>query len=118
MSPLLFLIHWNQAEAEGFAAELRAAGWQVETETEDGARAYRRIRELEPAAVVVNLDRKPSHGRITAESLRGSKATREIPVYFVGGDEDAREKTKASLPHGVFLSAAELDGALQALRAV
>ena len=118
MSPLLFLIHWNQAEAEGFAAELRAAGWRVETEAEDGARAYRRIRELAPTAVVVNLDRKPSHGRITAESLRGSKATREIPIYFVGGDDASREKTKASLPHGVFLSADELEGALQTLRAV
>lgn len=118
MSPLLFLIHWNQAEAEGFAAELRAAGWRVETEAEDGARAYRRIRELAPAAVVVHLDRKPSHGRITAESLRRNKSTREIPLYFVGGDDEAREKTRAALPHGVFLSADELEGALQAVRPV
>jgi len=71
------------------AGPLRAAGWDVEIEAEDGARAGKRIKENPPQAVVIYLTRLPSHGRETADGLRSMKATRHLPIIFVDGKEEA-----------------------------
>ena len=42
----LFLIHWNQAEAEAHAQKLK--NWEVEVEYADGARASQAIKANPP----------------------------------------------------------------------
>jgi hypothetical protein len=116
MTHLLFLSHWNQAEAQGFAAELRAGGWEVEWKAASDSRACRRVSELLPAAVIVDLSYLPSHGRITAEALQKGRSTRETPVVFVGGDAAALEKARAALPSSRFIAADELPCLLESLR--
>ncbi len=108
----LFLIHWDQAEAESYASALRAAGWEVAYEAEDGAKAGKAIKANPPSAVVVYLDRKPSHGRAAAAYLAETKSTSTIPLIFVGGDAEAREKNKAKMPQAQYVSADELAAAL------
>jgi hypothetical protein len=39
----LFLVHWNATEAENLTTPLRKQHWQVEIESETGARAINRI---------------------------------------------------------------------------
>ena len=104
----LFLIHWHAAEAEELAAGLRAAGWSVETEAEDGARAGQRIKANPPAAVLIYLTLLPSHGRATAAGLRGLKATKNLPIIFVDGKPEAVAKTKAAVPDALYTTSAEL----------
>ncbi len=108
MKGRIFLIHWNAVEAEEHARALRARGWGVEIETEDGARAGRRILADLPDAVVVCLTRLPSHGRETAEALRSYKAGRYLPIIFVGGEEKAAAKARSRVPDAVFATWGEL----------
>lgn len=111
----LFLIHWNPGEAENLAAPLREQGWTVEVEAEDGARAVERIREREPAAVVIFLRRLPSHGRETAHALRSMKATRHVPILFVDGEDEKLAKVRDRVPDAVFTTAEDLPAELEKL---
>lgn len=116
MKERLFLIHWNAAEAEEYAHRLRSEGWNVEYETEEGAQAIRRIRENPPDAVIISLSRLPSHGRETADGLRAYKATRDIPIVFVDGREEAVEKTKAKVPDALYTVSDQLSQVLGQLK--
>lgn len=104
----LFLIHWNGPEAAKLAAPLQKAGWQVETEAEDGARAGKRILGDPPAAAVIYLTRLPSHGRETAHALRSYKAGRAIPIVFVDGPEDKVAKVQEKVPEAIFTTSTKL----------
>ncbi len=118
MKGRLSLIHWRQAEAREFARQLRADGWEVEMEMEDGARAYRRILESQPDAVVIYLTRLPSHGRETAQALRSHKAGGSLPIVFVDGAKDKLEKVRAKVPDATFIASSDLSRVLsQLLRA-
>jgi DNA-binding response OmpR family regulator len=111
----LFLIHWNAAEAEQLAQPLHSQGWHVEIESEDGARAGKRIKETQPATVVIYLTRLPSHGRETAAYLQATKTTRHIPIIFVGGVGEALERTKAKVSDATYITSEELYSTLVSL---
>lgn len=115
MSERIFLIHWNQTEADKHAAGLRASGWQVAVEAEDGARAAQSILANPPAVVIVYLTRLPSHGRHTAAYLRTRKGGKSIPLVFVGGKPAVVEKTKQQVPDGIYLEEHALPHVLEAL---
>ena len=115
MQGRLFLIHWKAAEAEELAEPLRNSGWQVDMETENGARAGRAIKDTLPDAVVIYLTRLPSHGRETAKGLRAIKATRDVPIVFVDGKEEAIVKTKAKVPDALYTTSIELETMLAEL---
>jgi len=104
----LFLIHWNAVEAEQYASSLETSGWTVEFEFADGDRAGKRIKELQPSLILIYLSRLPSHGRATAEGLRALKSTRQIPIIFVDGKDEAVEKTRQLIPEATFTTSAEL----------
>jgi glucuronate isomerase len=107
------LVHWHASEAEEYAQALRAGGWQVDVESEDGARVSKHILADPPHAVVIYLTRLPSHGRETAHALRSSKAGRDVPIVFVEGKEKAVAKTRGKVPDAVFVTSAELESVLE-----
>jgi DNA-binding response OmpR family regulator len=109
----LALFHWNAKEAAGLARALRADGWKVDVESEDGARGGRAVLAFPPDAVVIYLARLPSHGRETAHWLRSSKAGRNIPILFVDGTPEAVENTRAKVTGAVFTTAGRLATALR-----
>jgi hypothetical protein len=107
------LIHWNAAEAAERAGRLAAAGYVVvHAPPRDGA-DLRAIRAGRFAAVVIALDRLPSHGRDVAMALRAARTTRTLPIVFVGGDPDKVVKVRAQLPDAVFTTWARVRGALR-----
>lgn len=108
----VFLIHWNKPEAESYAETLRSWGWDVDYEHEDGARGGAAVKLNPPDAVVIYLDRLPSHGRATAEYLAETKSTRSVPLIFVGGESETVEKTKARVPSAKFIKEAQLEKTL------
>ena len=112
----LFLIHWNQAEAEGLAAPLRDLGHEVEIEAEDGARAASRIQAATPDAVAIFLTRLPSHGRETAAHLRSVPATRGIPIVFVEGEPEKIARVREAVPDAIFTTAGDLPDLLDGLQ--
>jgi len=97
------LIHWSDDEAEGARARLESLGYVVEFRGGDGASVIRHIRaSAPPDAFVIDFTRLPSHGREVGRVLRSAKATRHVPVVFVGGADDKVDATRALLPDATY----------------
>jgi CheY-like chemotaxis protein len=109
------LVSWNDDAARVRARELMALGFNVEARplAECGG-VVGHFRNLAPDAVVLDLDRLPSHGREVATMLRDSKSTRHLPLVFVGGASDKVERIRGELPDAVFTA---WDGVGDAVRA-
>lgn len=105
------LIHWDAAAAEGRGDLLRSAGFEVVHEplTPAGLRA---LREDPPNAIVIDLSRVPSQGRDMALALRKRKATRNVPLVFVGGDPKKVARVRELLPDAVYTTWDEIEAAL------
>ncbi len=102
--PRVALVHWNASETAARVARLRAAGYEATAAPTDGRAAYEAIRREGPQAVVIDLDRLPSHGRDLAAYLRQSKATRHLPIVFAGGEPDKVAAIRRLLPDAAFAS--------------
>ena len=59
----------------------------VALEHADGGRAWKRIKEGRPDVVVVDMTRRPSHGRELLRAMGQRKYTQTIPVVRVGGED-------------------------------
>lgn len=112
-SERLFLVHWNGAEAERLAEPLRQSGWPVEVESQDGKRAWEAVRANRPRALIISLERLPSHGRETALAVRSTAAGHTIPLVFVGGDPEKVAAIRTSIPDAAFVARDALLRALQ-----
>lgn len=103
MERRLFLFEWHARSAAERAAALREAGWSVELECEDGARGVRRVLDSQPAMVVLDLARRPSHSRECAAALRKYRTTRRMPLVFVDGAAEEQAKTAAKVRDAIFI---------------
>lgn len=112
MKGKVFLVHWREAEAEVLAREIRNMGWRVDVESNDGARAGKRIKQDRPDVVVIYLSRLPSHGRETGYSLKGIKSLKDIPLVYVDGNEEAIARTRDVIPDAIYTTTEELDRTL------
>jgi hypothetical protein len=95
------LLSWNQTEAAERAEQLQSAGFGVIHEPLDAA-GLRALRQKPPSAVVIDLGRAPSQGRDVALGLRKYKATRNVPLVFVGGEPQKVARIKELLPDAVY----------------
>lgn len=107
------LFHWKTQEAQVFVEYLRAAGHQVAHEEKLAAGLFGKIRSSPPDAFVIALTRLPSQGREVAVFLRGSKATRHIPIVFVDGDPEKVAVIRRQIPDAVYTSLKGLGSALR-----
>jgi hypothetical protein len=97
------LICWNEADAAARARLLRRAGYRVISDPPENAGGMvRYFRELSPDAVVIDLDRLPSHGRELGLSLRASKSTSHLRLVFAGGLPAKIELVRAAIPDAIF----------------
>jgi hypothetical protein len=111
---LVRLVCWKEEQAEQRAEEITAVGYRVEASSLRVAGAFiTHFKTLNPAAVVIDLDRLPSHGREVAITLRGSKTTRHIPIVFAGGADEKVARIRTELPDAVFTSWKKLSSALR-----
>jgi CheY-like chemotaxis protein len=100
----LRLICWNPDTAKEHTKFLKAEGFIVDGSPMQGSGIVGQMRELAPDAVVIDLDRLPSHGREMAIMLRASKSTRHIPIVFAGGMAEKVARLRAELPDAVYAS--------------
>ena len=107
------LIHWNAAEAEAKAEELRAAGYVVNGDVFDGPSALRTMRENPPAALVIDLTRSPSKGRDVGSAVRHYRSTRKVPLVFVEGDPEKVDRIKELLPDAVYTTWVQIRSSLK-----
>jgi hypothetical protein len=98
------LIHWNADEARERAQRLGAAGYEVDYEISGGATFVSEMGKNPPAAVIIDLARLPSQGRDMSILLRRTKATRHVPLVFIGGDPAKVARIRELLPDAVYTS--------------
>lgn len=100
----IVLVHWKEKEARQRAAKLRQAGHRVATHTDQqaGGVGLRNYRRKPPDAFVIDLSRLPSHGTAVATFLRQQKATRPVPLVFVGGAAEKVARVRKLLPDAVY----------------
>lgn len=111
----IWLVHWHAREAADYAAALCNAGHEVTPFSDSRAGdALRRVRHDPPEAFVLVLDRLPSHGRAVAQWLRETKATRRVPLVFVGGEAAQVERIRALLPDAAYSTWTHLERDLEA----
>ena len=107
------LIHWNEDEGLERQAQLEALGYAAAFDFGDGPFVLRALKAAgAPAAVVIDLSRLPSHGREVGRVLRGSKATRHLPIVFVDGTPEKVAPTRALLPDATFTTWGRMKTAL------
>jgi hypothetical protein len=78
--------------------------------TPDGGK---QLRADPPDLFLICLDRMPSQGREAAGALREWKATRAVPILFVGGLPEKVAKLKQTLPNAHFTTWTEVRKAIK-----
>ena len=109
---LVRLISWSRDRAER-ARLLEAAGFSVDASEHDSGRTIGQTRAIAPAAIVIDLDRLPSHGRAVATVLRSTKSTCHFPIVFAGGEAEKVENVRGHLPGEVFVAWKDVARALK-----
>jgi CheY-like chemotaxis protein len=112
----LFYVHWHEDEATTTARKLRAAGHKVDYHWNSGAQAWRLLKDKPPDALVISLDRLPSHGRAVAEVIHESKRLRELPIIFVGGQPEKVATTRSRFPNAIYCAVTRLEKVLKKVR--
>lgn len=106
-------VHWHEGEAAARGAELTAAGHTVQIHSQGGE--HSELIDPLPDALVISLDRLPSHGRAVAEWFIAAKNRRGIPVLFVGGAPEKVEATRARFPAATYGEATEVATLLESV---
>jgi CheY-like chemotaxis protein len=99
---MIRLICWNPELATARATMLQDAGFQVDASKLQTQALVSHFKAAPPEAVVIDLDRLPSHGREVATALRNSKSTRFIPIVFAGGVSDKVDGIRRELPDAIY----------------
>ena len=99
---LVRLICWKPEPAREHVARLAAAGFRVDGSPPQPGRIVGAVRDLAPDAVLIDLDRAPSHGKAVASILRQSKSVCRIPLVFAGGVAEKVADIQRQFPDAVF----------------
>jgi hypothetical protein len=74
---------------------------------------FRALAARPPEAIVIDLDRRASHGREVGLFLRQRKATRGVPLVFAGGEAGTVARLRELLPDAVYTGWRGIRGALR-----
>jgi CheY-like chemotaxis protein len=100
--PVVRLICWKEDLAKEHARALKTTGFSVDASPLNPAGLIGHFRANMPAAVLIDLDRLPSHGREVAVALRRSPSTRHLPIVFAGGVAEKVARVRQELPDAFF----------------
>ena len=111
----VFYVHWNDCEALERIAPMTDAGRDVRAHfsTQSSPRPKGDL----PDAVVISLDRLPSHGRAVAEWFWEAKSRRGIPIVFEGGKPDKVAAASEKFPEARFCETGQIEDMLERLLA-
>jgi len=109
------LISWHE-DVKAKAAALKQPGARIDTTPLIRlSGAVGELARLNPAVLVLDLDKLPSNSREIALVMRSSKSARHIPVLFAGGAPEKIVRIRTENPNGIFVQWPEAPQALAAL---
>jgi hypothetical protein len=106
------LLSWHE-DISAKAASLKQRGLKI-----DAAQLIKtsgligELAHLNPAVLVLDLDKLPSNSREVAEALRSSKSAHHIPILFAGGQPEKTERLRSENPNACYATWAEAPRAL------
>lgn len=107
------LVSWDPVDARAHLRALDALGHTATwLEGITGTPLMRALRASDADLFLIDLRRRPSHGREVAMALRSSPATRQRPLVFAGGDDAATARLRDLLPDATFTTWGRLKTAL------
>ncbi|MYD51623.1 MAG: hypothetical protein F4W93_09080 [Dehalococcoidia bacterium] len=109
----IFYVHWNESEALERIAPMTEAGHDVRAHW--SADSSPSLKGEVPDAVVISLDRLPSHGRAVAEWFQEAKSRRHIPIVFEGGKPDKVAVAREKFPDARFCETGQVADMLERL---
>jgi|SRR5579872_3043076 len=107
------LVHWNKQEAKERARALKALGYKAKILFDPEKPGLAEIREHPPELFLIDLSRLPSQSREIAGHFRRAKATRNVPILFVGGDPDRVKTARKLIPDAEFATWEEIRAAMK-----
>lgn len=110
----VFYIHFNEGELAERLSRLNSAG--INAQGHFSTEATANLKDPIPEALVLSLDRLPSHSHAYAEWLWEAKKRQHIPIVFVGGKPDKIKATRAKFPTALYCSEEELPTTLKELK--
>jgi len=96
------VIHWNAEQANERARALRALGYRTRILSSSEKPNLGAIRASPPDLLLIDLSRLPSQGRDIAAYFRRIRATRRVPILFVGGNSSRVAGVRRVIPDAVF----------------
>lgn len=122
MRPMIervLLVAWKGSSATAWVDTLKSGGYTVLLEDTTGERAWRTAKERGIDCVIIDGQKKPSHGRQTGHALRDTAKTRGIPIIWTNLDPEDATGVQAEVKPDVTLPApTDAGGALVALQAL
>ena len=110
----IFFIHFHEAELKEKIQPLKQAGYKVDYHFSTETTAN--LKDNLPDALVISLDRLPSHGKAYAEWLWEAKRRQHIPIIFCGGKPEKVIAAKDKLPKVIFCSNEKLLAILEKIK--
>lgn len=111
----VLLVAWKGSAATQWVDALKAGGYTVLLEDTTGERAWRTAKERGIEVVIIDGQKKPSHGRQTGHQLRDTEKTKNIPIIWTNREEEHTPLLKEVLPDLEVPSPTSVDAALEAL---
>ena len=111
--PRVVVVHYDLREAAILAERVRRGGFEADVYTERGTAGFRGLRQNPPDAIVLDLMRMPSYGRMLGVLLRQQKSTRTIPLVFLKGDPEKVKLVRQQLPDAIFADLPRVAAAIQ-----
>lgn len=109
----ILAIRVNRDECGDPLERLGREGHRIDVLETLDADALRRIRNDPPDVFLLDLSRSPALARDAAAWLRSRKATRNVPLVFVGGAERTVEQVKSIFPDATYTGGSRVRGALR-----
>ena len=109
----IFYVHWNESEASERMASMTEAGHDVRAHWSTDSSPS--LKSELPDAVVISLDRLPSHGRAVAEWFLEAKSRRHIPIVFEGGKPNKVAVAREKFPEAQFCEMGQAANVLECL---
>ena len=108
----ILLVHWNREEAKERARALTELGHKASVLCDSDKPRLDKIRVSPPDLFLIDLSRLPSQGREVGGYFRRIKATRQVPILFVGGDSERVSGTRNLIPDAHFARWNEIKSAI------
>jgi len=111
--PIVRLVCWDPELARERVRTIKKLGFRVDARPIRTSGLIGQFRDEAPDVILIDLDRRPSHGRAVAVVVRSAKSTRHIPIVIAGEIEEKMAIARKQVPGAISTNWKEVGAALK-----